>query len=216
MADLQALVYLVGFNPGPIDGIFGSGTERAVSRFQRVWGIPGEGAVNQQTLDKMNELKPLAEQAYDYGWNGADGMEQWRSLITEVFTTWGLHEEKCGPSGCIGPQIENAMTIGYCESRGNATVVNYLSGTTGIFQHRPSFWADRVGQVRLAFPDFPADATPYNPYHNVFVAAWLVHQSRETLIGNLSLTGPWDDGPQPWGHWDGSSRDCANPPLVSP
>ena len=48
------------------------------------------------------------------------------------------------------------------------------------------------------------------------VAAMLIHESREALIGNNTLTGPWDDGPQPFGHWDSSSRYCASPPLVDP
>jgi len=211
---IQESLYLVGFNPGPIDGIFGSGTERAVRRFQGVFGLPGDGIVGQRTLDKINELEPLAQQAYDYGWNGGSGSEQWRSLVTEVFTTWGLHEEVCVGDTCIGPQIENALMIMTCESNGNATVVNWRSGTTGLFQHRPAFWDARTARVRDHFPDFRTNATPYNPEDNVMVAALLVWESREALLGNSSRSGPWDDGPEPWGHWDGSSRDCAG--IVDP
>jgi len=217
---LQELVLLVGFSPGPIDGIFGSGTARAVQRFQGVHGLAGDGTVNQQTLDKMNAIKPDAETAYDYGWTGSDGSEQWRGLVTTVFTQWGLHETACGTGAnagkCIGPQIDNALTIMTCESRGLPNIVNYRSGTTGLFQHRPSFWNARTARVRDHFSSFAANTTPYNPEHNIMVAALLVWESRETLIGNSSRSGPWDDGPEPWGHWDGSSRTCANPPLVSP
>jgi hypothetical protein len=70
--------------------------------------------------------------------------------------------------------------------------------------------------VRAHFADFDTNTTPYNPEHNIMVAALLVWESRETLIGNSSRSGPWDDGPEPWGHWDGSARTCTNPPLVSP
>jgi peptidoglycan hydrolase-like protein with peptidoglycan-binding domain len=212
---VQADLYLVGFNPGPIDGIFGSGTTRAVQRFQGVFGLPGDGIVGQRTLDKIAELKPEAQQAYDYGWNGGSGTEQWRSLITEVFTQWGLHEEVCNGDTCIGSQIENAITIMNCESSGNATIVNWRSGTTGLFQHRPAFWDARTARVRDIFPEFRTNATPYNPEDNVMVAALLVYESRDSLLGNSSRSGPWDDGPEPWGHWDGSSRTCANPPLVT-
>lgn len=218
--DLQELVGLVGFDPGPLDGIFGSLTARAVRRFQGVHGLPGDGAVNQVTLDKMNSIEPLARSAFEYGWNGSEGAEQWRSLVTETFTQWGLHEQACGtgPNAdkCIGNQIENAMVILQCESRGRPNVVNYRSGTTGLFQHRPAFWDARTARVRDHFPDFAVSSTPYNPEHNVMVAALLVWESREALIGNSSRSGPWDDGPQPWGHWDSSARTCANPPLVSP
>lgn len=220
VSDLQTLVALVGFSPGPIDGIFGSGTERAVRRFQGVFGLPGDGVVNQQTLDKMNALKPLALQANDYGWNGGTGVEQWRSLVTQIFTEWGLDQEVCGTGAnadkCVGPQIDNALIIMDCESRGAPNVVNWRSGTTGLFQHRPSFWDARTARVRDHFADFRVDATPYNPEDNITVAALLVWESREALIGNSSRSGPWDDGPEPWGHWDSSSRDCANPPLVTP
>ena len=217
---VQELVKLVGFDPGPIDGVFGSLTERAIGRFQRVHGLPGDGTLNQQTLDKMNVIKPQALTAYDYGYTGSSGTEQWRSLVTEVFTEWGLHEEVCGTGAnadkCIGNQIENALKIMHCESRGVPMVVNYLSGTTGLFQHRPAFWDTRAARARDHIASFDVNATPYNPEHNVVVAALLVWESRETLIGNSSRTGPWDDGPEPWGHWDGSSRTCVDPPLVTP
>ena len=117
------------------------------------------------------------------------------------------------------PHIDDALTIMWCESRGVPFAVNPSSGTTGLFQHRPVFWAERVARTR-SHPEsagyLPGDATPYNPAHNIEVAALLIWESRETLIGNMSLSGPWDDGPQPFGHWDGTSRYCADPPLVWP
>jgi putative cell wall-binding protein/murein DD-endopeptidase MepM/ murein hydrolase activator NlpD len=156
----------------------------------------------------------------DYTYDPSAGVEQWRPLVEDVFAMWGLDQEKCGAddrSGdCIGPQVDNAMIIMDCESSGVPDVVNSSSGTTGLFQHRPIYWESRTARVRNHFPDFSPDATPYDPYDNVMVAALLVHESRDALLGYNSLTGPWDDGPEPWGHWDGSSRYCADPPLVSP
>jgi hypothetical protein len=147
----------------------------------------------------------------------AGGVEQWRPLLSEVFGRWGLDTEKCGPNGCLGPHADDALTIMWCESRGVPFAVNPSSGTTGLYQHRPIFWSDRVARTRSKpWAILPSDATPYNPAHNIEVAALLIWESRETLIGNLSLTGPWDDGPEPFGHWDGTSRYCADPPLVWP
>lgn len=217
---IQDQLATVGFPPGPIDGIYGSKTETAVSRFHRVFGLAGEGSVHQGTLDKLAELVPLAETAYDYGYDPGGGLEQWRDLITEVFAQVDLDVEKCGTGSlaslCIGSQIDNAISIMKCESGGVPMAVNYLSGTTGLFQHRPVYWADRVARAQDLFPTLPSNATPYNPEHNIMVAALLVHESRDALLGLNSLTKPWNDGPQPWGHWDGSSRNpaCANPPLV--
>jgi peptidoglycan hydrolase CwlO-like protein len=158
---------------------------------------------------------PTDDGGYEYDPSG--GVEQWRPLLTEAFARWGLDQEKCGPNGCLGPHIDDALTIMWCESRGVPFVVNPASGTTGLFQHRPAFWPARVART-MAKPwaVLPADATPYNPAHNIEVAALLIWESRETLIGNLGFGRPWSDGPQPFGHWDSTSRYCADPPLVSP
>lgn len=217
---LQEKLQSIGFSPGPIDGIFGGLTENAVRAFQRIYGLSGDGVVTQETLDKLDELVPLANSAFSYGYDADSDPDQWRDLVTEVFSQIGLDEEKCGSgdrSGdCIGPQIENAMTIMVCESDGIPMAVNWASGTTGLFQLHPDFWAARVNRARALFPTLPSDATFYNPEHNIMVAALLVHESRDALIGENSLTGPWDDGPEPWGHWVSSSRNCADPPLVTP
>lgn len=218
--DLQEKLAGIGFGPGPIDGIFGGLTEAAVRAFQDIYGLSGDGVVTQETLDKLDELVPLANSAFSYGYDPDAGPDQWRDLITEVFSEIGLDQEKCGTGDrsddCIGPQIDNAVTIMVCESNGIPMAVNWTSGTTGLFQHHPDFWAARVDRARALFPTLPTDATFYNPEHNIMVAALLVHESRDALIGENSLTGPWDDGPEPWGHWVSSSRNCADPPLVSP
>ncbi|MDX1746476.1 MAG: peptidoglycan-binding protein, partial [Halobacteriales archaeon] len=152
----------------------------------------------------------------------SQGAEQWLPLVEDVFARWGLDQEKCGTgdraADCIGSQVDNAIIIMSCESGGDPEAVNSSSGTTGLFQHRPTYWSARVERVRSHFPEFPSDASALDPEQNVMVAALLVDESRDALIGENSLTGPWDDGPEPWGHWDGSARSsaCHDPPLVSP
>ena len=147
--------------------------------------------------------------------------EQWRPLVEYVFAEWGLDTEKCGTGDqagdCIGSQVDNEIIIMQCESFGDPTIVNPSSGTTGLFQHRPLYWGDRTARVRSYFPDFATDATPYDPYDNIMVAALLVHESRDALLGYNSFGVPWSHGPAPWGHWDGSARAtwCHDPPLVT-
>ena len=215
---IQDQLAATGYNPGLVDGIFGPMTEAAVTGINSVYGLPGDGGVTQETLDKLAELLPLANTAYDYGFDPEDGPEQWLDLVTEIFSEIDLDEEKCGEGeqsdDCLGPQIDNAMIIMVCESDGIPMAVNWASGTTGLFQHRPVYWADRVARAQDLFPTLPSSATPYNPEHNIMVAALLVHESRDALLGYNELTGPWDDGPQPFGHWDDTSRNCADPPLV--
>lgn len=47
---LQAALKGKGFDPGAIDGIFGSKTEKAVSKFQKSIGLPGSGVIGPKTL----------------------------------------------------------------------------------------------------------------------------------------------------------------------
>jgi N-acetylmuramoyl-L-alanine amidase len=46
---LQALLYLAGHNPGPFDGAFGDGTEKAVRAFQRAKGLSADGIAGKAT-----------------------------------------------------------------------------------------------------------------------------------------------------------------------
>jgi peptidoglycan hydrolase-like protein with peptidoglycan-binding domain len=50
---LQARLQTLGFDPGPVDGIFGSGTDAAVRAFQRARGIQVDGIVGPQTWDTL-------------------------------------------------------------------------------------------------------------------------------------------------------------------
>jgi hypothetical protein len=185
--------------------------------------IHPDGAAGTYRIDDLapstNGWTWPADAAPDIAYDPAFGVEQWRPLVDFVFGLWALESEKCeaGDSGrCIGSQVDNALTIMACESGGDPAAVNPSSGTTGLFQHRPGFWDARTERVRNRFPTFSTDADAFDPFANVMVAALLVDESRDALLGYNSLSGPWDDGPEPWGHWDGSSRHCADPPLVSP
>ncbi len=50
---LQARLQELGFDPGPIDGIFGPQTERAVIAFQRHRGLTADGIVGPQTRQAL-------------------------------------------------------------------------------------------------------------------------------------------------------------------
>jgi peptidoglycan hydrolase-like protein with peptidoglycan-binding domain len=45
----QHLLELMGYDPGPIDGIFGAKTEAAVKRFQTDFGLTADGIVGPKT-----------------------------------------------------------------------------------------------------------------------------------------------------------------------
>lgn len=171
----------------------------------------------------------------DYGYNPALGAEQWRPVVAEVFADWGLDRTKCatrnGIEFCISSQVDNAIRVMACESNGVPFAENRSSGAAGLFQNLPYYWSERVNRVRVLHPDksnLPADASIWNPEHNSIVAALLVWESREALLGLRTGAGvspavwpefnwekyatsgygysAWGKGPNPWGHWTCGSR----------
>lgn len=54
--ELQKSLKSLGFNPGPLDGIFGSATEKALREFQLSTGIQPDGILGPITLKKLNDL----------------------------------------------------------------------------------------------------------------------------------------------------------------
>lgn len=53
VSDLQRRLQALGFNPGPADGIFGSGTDAAVRAFQRSRGLAADGIVGPATWGQL-------------------------------------------------------------------------------------------------------------------------------------------------------------------
>jgi len=54
--EIQSLLNKLGYNPGDIDGIYGTRTMQAVSRFQRYFGLPATGIVDDATYKLMNRF----------------------------------------------------------------------------------------------------------------------------------------------------------------
>ncbi|SHF54030.1 Putative peptidoglycan binding domain-containing protein [Caldanaerobius fijiensis DSM 17918] len=55
---LQLILQSLGYDPGPIDGIFGPRTKDAVMRLQRDYGIRVDGIVGPETLNVIYKLYP--------------------------------------------------------------------------------------------------------------------------------------------------------------
>jgi len=56
--ELQSRLESLGYNVGPIDGIFGPLTERAVRKFQKDNGLVVDGIVGQETFAALERLVP--------------------------------------------------------------------------------------------------------------------------------------------------------------
>ena len=204
--ELQNRLARVGFAVGALDGAYGERTATAVARFQATFRLPGDGSFNEVTNRRLIAYEREAERGYAAGYVRGAGAEQWRPLVETVFARWGLDQEVCAipgnPATCVPSQVEAALSVMWCESNGVPFVVNVTSGVTGLYQHRMTYWTDRVQRVRAQFADFPADASPYNPEHNMMAAALLVWQSRDTLLKRLAAGGTVAGGPHPWSAWN--------------
>jgi peptidoglycan hydrolase-like protein with peptidoglycan-binding domain len=212
--DLQTRLAHVGFSPGPLDGSYGERTATAVARFQDTYRLPGGGSFNELTRARFVVFERDAERGYAAGYVRGGGASQWRPLVAQVFARWGLDVEVCAipgnPATCIPSQVDAAIDVMWCESNGIPFEVNISSGVTGLFQHRMTYWAERVRGVQTHFADFPSDATPFTPEYDVMVAALLVWNSRDILLKRLAAGGTMAEGPHPWSHWT-CRRDIGSP-----
>jgi peptidoglycan hydrolase-like protein with peptidoglycan-binding domain len=60
--DLQEALKALGYDPGPIDGAFGTTTETAVKAFQQAVGITVDGIVGKVTwinIDEADQSEPV-------------------------------------------------------------------------------------------------------------------------------------------------------------
>jgi peptidoglycan hydrolase-like protein with peptidoglycan-binding domain len=117
--DLQQGLKDLGYDPGPVDGTFGSETETAVKKFQGDRGIAVDGEVGETTwlnLDEADQSKPILKPGsrglpvrraqkrmtlagYDTG--GVDGVygSKTESAVKKLQQDYGLAQD-----GIVGPQ----------------------------------------------------------------------------------------------------------------
>lgn len=87
--------------------------------------------------------------------------EGWRDLVAAYFPA---------------DQVDKALAVMWCESRGDPGAYNSSSGASGLFQHLAKYWPERASKAGWGGADV------FDPEANTAVAAW------------LQRTGGW-------GHW---------------
>lgn len=66
--DVQRLLYAIGYQPGPADGVWGKKTRKALAAFQNKTGIMDTGFVNQATITGLSETFEAAPNSQDGRW----------------------------------------------------------------------------------------------------------------------------------------------------
>lgn len=80
--ELQQLLNNFGFNPGPIDGIFGPLTFDAVQKFQRSTNLTVDGIVGPKTKEALKSYKPEEQELIEQG-SPTDEEEERADSITQ-------------------------------------------------------------------------------------------------------------------------------------
>ena len=87
MAELQVRLSQLGFDPGRVDGIFGSRLDQALVEFQRNCGLEPNGTLTQCTLVELRRFSSRAE----------------RTLVGEARDEAGFEPSRRGPLIVWGP-----------------------------------------------------------------------------------------------------------------
>jgi hypothetical protein len=98
---------------------------------------------------------------------GPRNVEEWRPLVSEYFPA---------------ELVDDALSVIYCESKGDPSAYNSRSGASGLFQFIERTWNWASSNAGWA------GASPFDPEANVASAAWLVDRSISR-------------GQDAWHHW---------------
>ncbi|MCP3677771.1 MAG: peptidoglycan-binding protein [Deltaproteobacteria bacterium] len=88
-----------GLNPGPIDGLWGGRTERALKRFQKDSGLPATGRLDRATRKKLGLKGSVIELLFYYSPDCTHGSWQSPTITAfqkkhpEVIVTWRKGKE---------------------------------------------------------------------------------------------------------------------------
>lgn len=205
VAELQRLLAGLGFDPGPVDGAYGTGTQAAVRGFQTAHDLEADGVAGPQTVaallgagtddslaggpgfDTCNspDTGPGCESSRGLRagapWDPSS-VEEWRAVVTRAFSERGLEAE-----------IEHALAVVACESLGDPFITTPSSPAgahvVGLFQHKDVYWASRAESAGIP------GASIFDPLANARVAAWMVARSLAQNAGDPEVERPG------WTHW---------------
>jgi hypothetical protein len=116
--------------------------------------------------DLTSPPAPAPPGPYDLVPETVRSVEDWRPLVAMFFA---------------GEDVDRALRVLGCESRGRPGAKNLSSTASGLFQHLASQWPGRADKAGWGGSDV------FDPVANVAVAAWLVYEGGG------------------WSHWNASA-----------
>ena len=128
LKDIQTFLSCNGFNPGPIDGLSGSRTDRAIKSFQSTVGLLVDGQVGPATRQAMRSYSSVSFTFQGSGWGHGVGLSQ--------YGTKGLTE--LGANFCSNTSSCNS----------NEVVTYYFQGTS----------VKKLSEISLSSPDISTNS----------------------------------------------------------
>ena len=105
---LQSYLTRLGYQSGPIDGIFGERTEVAVRQFQRERGLPETGVISQSTLSALQNCSCFPQ--IRTAGSGNNNLASNRARTLEVQRRLNLYQLYSGPlDGIYSAETEQAV-----------------------------------------------------------------------------------------------------------
>jgi peptidoglycan hydrolase-like protein with peptidoglycan-binding domain len=102
---LQRRLAAAGFDPGPIDGLYGPRTAAATERFQATTGLAADGVAGPRTLVALNSPTPTLYPGAGYGANGSRSVRALQRLLAGA----GYHPGRV--DGLYGASTERAVRL---------------------------------------------------------------------------------------------------------
>ena len=100
--DIQTFLNCNGFNPGPIDGLSGSRTDRAIKSFQKTVGLSADGQVGPATKQAMRSYSSVSFTFQGSGWGHGVGLSQYGTKgLTELGASFCSNTSSCNSSEVV-------------------------------------------------------------------------------------------------------------------